>query len=738
MNERSVSGDRMIPAPGDVWEGDGSARGFSRDVAVEDGHRSGLTHYVMILRKRKWLIVSTTAIALLIGLVATLLAEPVYTARATFEVQREAPRVLDVNSVEADNNGDALFFQTQFALIKSRASAQGIVRRLKLDSNPEFVDVSGGLFDAKTGSAATPQERQRAFEAATNKVQAGLLAAPYAGSSLIEVTYESNDPRMAAAVANAAVDEFIESTIDRQYAASNYARNFLGRRLQELKQRLGASERELVNYAAQQGIVNVTDARNAGQSQSLDSASLSALNASLAQATAARVQAEQNWRLAQQASGRTLPQVLADPQVSALTGQLAALRSDYEQRLQTFKPEFPAMVQARAKITETEGELAAARNRVLQSLRGSYELALNQEQALQKQMEQSTGKVIDLQGRSIQYTILQREVDTNRALYDALLQRYKEIGVSGGAGSNSVSVIDRARVPGSPSRPILWLNLALAFLAGLGLGVAISLILEFVDDTFKLPEDVENKLHLPLLGMIPKLEEDQVAVDELADPRSGFSEAYFAVRTALQISGPNGLPRSLLVTSSNPAEGKSTTAVALAYSFAGGGKRVLLIDADMRRPNLHKLLSTTNVRGLSTVLSGEASMRDAVQTIEAGFDVVPAGPIPPNPARLLSTGLRPLLAEAMANYDLVLVDGPPVVGLADVPMLSAAIEATVLVVQAKKSRRGVVLSALRRLRGSRGQIAGVVLTKFDRKAAAYSDSLDYSEYYYSYGEKTAG
>ncbi len=728
------------PTPGDVWY-DGTPAGDQHDHGMNDGFdhgsRAGLQTYIGVVLKRRWLILGITVGAVLAALVATLLADPVYIARATFQAQREAPRVIDAQSVtDSGSTSDATFLQTQFALIKSRATAGGIVRRLHLDRNADFVESGGslsGLF--KKGAPSSPAQQQRAIERATSMVEANLTATALTQSSLIQVQYANGNPQMAAKIANAAVDEFIEGTIERQYSASRYARDFVGRRLNELKKRLGKSERDLVDYAQKQRIINVTDARNPGQSQSLDSVSLNAINTALATAKAARIDAEENWRVARSGEGQSFSQIQSDPQAIALLTRLQTLQADYQQRLQAFKPTFPAMVQTRSEIATVQAQMNRSRANVAQSLRVSYELALSKEKAIEAQLGQMTGQVLDLQRRSIEYTILQREVDTNRSLYDALLQRYKEIGVAGGSGSNSISIVDRARVPGVPARPILWLNLVLALAAGLGLGLAIAFALDFLDDTFKMPEDVEQKLGLPLLGMIPKLDEGVRPVEELVNVRSSFSEAYFSARTALQLVS-SGTPRSLLVTSANPSEGKSTSAVALAYSFAEEGKKVLLVDADMRRPSLHKALGQSNVRGMSNVLNGEAAMKDAIIHFEAGFDLLVCGPLPVNPARLLSNGLKPLLKEALDNYDLVLFDGPPIVGLADVLMLASIVQATVIVVQARKSRRRVVLSALRRLRSSRRTIAGVLLTKFDHRSADYAYSYDYSTYY-SYGSDKA-
>jgi len=730
------------PAPGDVWQDDGAhgatARPWQSLGTAGAAAGNGLQNFISVILKRRWLILGITLAALLIALLGTLLADPVYIAQATFQVQREAPHVTDTatpTDASSSIQNDVAFLNTQFALVTSRATAQGIVRRLNLATNRDFIGggTLAGIF--QNNAAPSPAQLQQAFDAATAKVQANLTATQYGQSQLIQVQYQDRSPQLAAAIANAAIDEFIQGTIERQFLASKYTGDFVGRRLLELKAKLEKSERDLVDYASHEKIISVSDAGKPGaQAQSIDSATLNVINNAAATAKAQRVDAEAAWQLAQSSNGAALAQSSNDPQINEMAARLSALQADYSQKLQTFRPNFPAMVELRTQISTIQKQIAEQRGKLLQTIKGNFQLAVDKEKALDDQLAKATSQVLDVQSRSIQYMILQREVDTNRALYDALLQRYKEIGVAGGSNSNNVSIIDRARIPGSPARPILWLNLAIALIGGLAIGLGIAFVLDFLDDTFKMPEDVEQNLGLPLLGMIPKLEEGETPLTELGKARSSFVEAYFAARTSLQLANANGTPKSLLITSSTPNEGKTTTAISLAQSFAEQGKRVLLVDADMRRPSLHKILTFANTAGLANVLTGERRSADVIVHDSHGFDVLPSGPTSPNPARLLSSGLRPLLNDLEQRYDLVIFDGPPVVGLADVPILASAIQETVLVIQARRSRRRVVMSALRRLRSSRNAIVGVILTKFDHRSADYAYTYAYSSYYYSYGD----
>ena len=322
---------------------------------------------------------------------------------------------------------------------------------------------------------------------------------------------------------------------------------------------------------------------------------------------------------------------------------------------------------------------------------------------------------LDLQKRSIQYNILKREVDTNRDLYTSLLQRYKEVDVASGVGANNVFVVDRAMLPGSPSSPRLSRALLIALFLGLGAGFAVAYILERLDDRIRSVEQVELIPGLTTLGVIPHVSDVE---EQLADPRSALCEAYRSLCTTLQFATENGLPKTLTITSSGPAEGKSLTSVTIAKHFATLGRKVLLVDADLRNPSLHVKLNRDNSVGLSNYLTGACTPPDAMQRTETpNLALIASGPLPPNAADLLgSARVHSLLSIGSEVFDLIVIDGPPVLGLADAQLLSSAAAATVFVVAAGSTRTGLVRGALRRLQLSRGSVIGAVLTKYDAKS----------------------
>jgi polysaccharide biosynthesis transport protein len=457
--------------------------------------------------------------------------------------------------------------------------------------------------------------------------------------------------------------------------------------------------------------------------------SLTALNRALSEATARRIAAQQRFQQATRAG----PTSEVTEQTSALRAQLATLEAEYQNKLSVFQPDYPDMVRLRAQINSIkqamQEEASAVRAGRAGTLQAEYQAALAEERGLQARVAQLRGEVLNLRGRTIQYNILQRDVDTNRALYDALLQRFKEIGVAGGIGASQASIVDRAEEPSSPYSPNLLLNLLIGLGAGLLAGIGLALLLEFINDTIKSPEDVREKLRLAFLGGIPAAKGGK-AVDELRDTSAPISEAYFSAMTSLQFTTEAGAPKILLVTSTRPAEGKSTSAWALANSFARLGRRVLLIDADMRKPAF--VTGGEKKDGLANLLTNRDPLMAHVVKPESadGVWLLPCGPLPPNPAELLSsTRLQAILNEASAQFDMVVVDSPPILGLADTPLLSSMVSGTLMVIESGKTRTRAATEALGRLRQAGANVVGALLTRYKHDAVGYGYS--YQAYRYN-------
>ncbi|HZC37316.1 MAG TPA: polysaccharide biosynthesis tyrosine autokinase, partial [Sphingomicrobium sp.] len=540
----------------------------------------------------------------------------------------------------------------------------------------------------------------------------------------------------------------------RRFEAAAYAREFLENRLNQIRAKLEDSERKAVEYAQQQGLINIkTGTDDKPTEQSLIASQLSDLSAQLTLARTARSQAEAQYRAG--TGGTIAAQALTSTTVNDLHSQRAELLGQLSKLQSDFGPEYPPVVALRSQIAEIDKQIGLEQSRVsssvTQDLAGKFQQALATERDLQGKVDALKTDLLGEQGRSIQFNILQRDVDTNRALYEALLQRFKEVGIAGGVGTNNVSIVDRALAPHKPSSPNIPLNLTLGLLLGLIIGGVAALVLEQLAESVILPAEFQRKLRIPLLGSTPaskssltttKLLPSKLLLSrspktadvgkDLTNRQSELSEAYFSVLTAVQFSTANGAPRTISITSSQAQEGKSTSALALARGLASLGSRVLLVDADLRNPSLHRSFGTDHGKGLSDVLTGHAALGEVVrETGVRGLSIVTSGKIPPNPAELLAgEGLSRMMKAASEAFDHVLFDSPPVLGLADAPLIARACEGTVFVIEAGRTRSSQARHALDRLMSVRVHILGAILTKLDSKSSGYGYGYGYN---YRYG-----
>ena len=696
-----------------------------------------LMQYFRIALRWKWLILGSIALALLLGIVITLLATPRYTASTSLEISREGVRVVNMDDIQPETQaGDMEFYQTQYGLLRSRAIAERVTRELRLADNVEFFSMFGVEEALDITAAGIPSRTTQARELRQRKATDILLAnvdiSPTRLSRLVAISFTSPNPSFSAQVANAWATAFIESSLERRFEATAYARHFLEQRLEQLRRRLEESERQLVGYASSQQIINIpipsADGTARPQERSLAADSLAALNAELAQAVADRIRAQSR---VQGSAGGAAPEALANQAISLMRQRRAEIAAEQSRLLTQFEPEYPAVQALAAQLRQIDQSISREEARVQRTIQNGYNDSMQRERALSSQVENLKQEFLDQRRRGIQYNIFQREVDTNRELYNGLLQRYKEIGIAGGIGANNISIVDRAQVPDRPSQPRPLINLLLALLGGTVVGVGLALAREQIDETIADPADLDRKVGLPFLGAIPKSSAEDF-IGEVRDPKSSITEAYLSVQTNLGFSTDHGIPRTLSVSSTRPAEGKSVTAYAIAHTIARSGARTLLIDGDMRSPSVHRQVGLKNEKGLSNYLSGTDDVHTLLQRpADEPFAVLTAGPSPPNAADLLrSNRLQLLLSELLSQFDHIVIDSPPVVGLADAPIIASHTEAVVFVLEAQGVTARVARLALGRLRQAHAHLLGVVLTKFEAKRAHYGYGYDYG---YGYG-----
>ena len=689
-----------------------------------------------IFYKRKWLIIGIAAAVFVIGALRTLMEVPLYAATVRLQIDRNVAKIVGTEGVIPAEDSDYDFMRTQYELLKSRNMAERVVSSLALGDDPDLLkprelsllDLVTGLFGSSPDGPVL--DGSAASAAAVGVVMGNVSVQPVMGSRLVDVSYYDTSPQRAQRVANGYADAFMASNIDKRFQANASAKTFLEDKIQQLKLRLEQSEKKLLAFAQDQQIVDVNDKASIAESN------LSAANAALGNLIAERTKNEQLWRQAEAGKDIDLPQLLSDQTIAALRAKRKDLAIEYQEKLQTFKPDYPAMVQIKNQLDEIDRQLAGAAQTIKDSLKGAYEASLAQEQAMEKRVETLKQDVLDLQKRSIQYNILKREVDTNRDLYTSLLQRYKEVDVASGVGANNVFVVDRAGLPGGPSSPDLLRALLKSLAIGLGLGLGAAYLLERLDNKVRSVEQLELASGLTTLGVIPYVGNVEAQIE---DPRSALNEAFRSLCTALQFATDQGLPKTITITSAGPGEGKSLTSIAVAKHFASLGRKVLLIDADLRNPSLHQKLKGDNEGGLSNYLTGACTPPEVMQkTAIANLAFIASGPLPPNAADLLGGPRLPsLLSIGCEVFDLILIDGPPVLGLADAQLLSSAASATVFVAGAGSAKIGMIRGALKRLQLSRANLIGSVLTRYDAKKVSYGYGYgEGHEYRYEYARST--
>lgn len=745
----------------------------------------------MVMR-HKWALLTITAFTLLVALVAGLLSTPLYESTVTLQIDKSTNQVVQFEKDDAGDASDALALQTQVELLKSRALAERVIDELKLDPARERGAALAGQRAADPAAvasavltapplraasalevrpaAARPAEAARAAEAGflasllnqalqgyerigkpavddqevldreevVNRFMKSVTVTYLRNSRLVQVKVVGPSAERAARTANAMARAFITMNLERKFDAANYAKDFLEEQIRVTKVKLEESERRLNAYAKDNGILSLDDKTNVLNQTFTD------FSKAVTEAEQARAKADVMYSEARR-NPDSAPQVLESMTIRRFKELKAQLEADYISGLATYKPDFPKMLQTKAQIAEIDTRIRQETTNVLDSLKAQAEAARQQEAIVKARLADTRKEVQSAQDRSVDLNLLRRELDTNRQVYDSLLQRLKQVDVTRGVATNNVSVADEARAPLFPFKPDYLRNALFGLVAGLLLGAVYIFAREHMDDSVKRADEVEAQFGLPLLGVIPQLTKRQLAgsrtvpaLQTVEDPRGSFAEAYRSMRTALQFSTSDGAPRQLMVTSSVKGEGKSTTALSLAINFAQLGRQVLLIDADMRNPSVHKALGLPNERGLANYLSGEGSREQLIQpTSVPNLSVLPAGPMPPSPVDLLmGPRLYRLLEKAgEMGYEQVIVDAPPVLGIADAIVLGNQVPAILFAVKAGHTRKSSVRDALRRLRLAGLVPLGAALTQASSQNAHY---YGYDTYYgYGYGDKTA-
>src|SRR5713226_1362746 len=714
------------------------------DLSPREPH---LYDYLLILRKHQWLILSFMLAVVSITAIGTFRMQPVYVATSRIEIDRETSNILPFQNTDDYMVDTENYIETQAKILTSETLALQTIRSGILSGQADFAGDPSASDALTTGSLANlkPPPELGAF-------LGSLSVKRVPNSRLMDVSFESTNPLLAAQIVNAHIKNFIEQNFQSRYEATTRASTWLTDQLNELKIRVEKAEDARITYERQNQIWALDDKQNVTTQRLAD------LNKQLTDAQSERMRKQSMFEFAKAGDIDSVPQIRDNSAVQDLLRKRADINNQFIDASTQYGPNFPKVQRLQSQLKEFDASIDKEKKAVMARLQSEYAEARQREQLLSQALDQQKAEVNQMSERMVQYSILKREAEANKALYDGLLTKLKEAGISAGLRSSNIRVVDPAMVPQYPARPAKTRNIALSFLIGLVGGIGLALLREYMDNTVKSPDDIETLARLPSLAVVPAFTEpngDRSRVKLLKGastnghntrielvaqhlPKSQMSEAFRALRTALLLSQADHPPQVVLVTSALPREGKTTAAATLAVTLAQLGDRTLLIDADLRKPGIGRLLNlgTGKYAGLSSYLAGVSSL-DLV-TIQhpaiPNLSAIPTGPLPPNPADLLSSEkLVDAIAELRTKFKFIVIDSPPIMAATDAVILSVKADGVLLVVRSGETPKEAFTRTCDLLLSVKCHLLGVVLNAVDPTAPDYYYSYRYYPYSQGYG-----
>jgi exopolysaccharide transport family protein len=720
------------------------------------GHDSALREYLRVLIKRKWLVASCVVIIFGVVALATMRSTRIYDAFGSIAINKTDPAIQSLKDPGAGSSVDyydPTDLDTEVRILKSDLLALQVIKQLNLDKNPE---VGGGEETPSNSLSLTTDALQPDSEKTTALLagfKGGLRVTLVPNTRIIEIHYRSADKNLAASVVNTLISTYIEQNFKTRFESTMQASDWLSKQLVDLEMKVQTSQEKLVQYQKEHEILGIDEKQN------ITTSKLDELNKELTAAESDRMEKESVYRLVQSGD----PDTAAAAAVTAGTGtstsglmekmreQQADLKIQIAQLSTQFGNSYPKVVQLNTQLKEVDAQLQIEMTKVVSRVRSGYLASLQHESMLRQAMDIQKQQANKLNENAIQYSLLKRDVESYRTLYEGLMEKLKEAGVTAGLRSNNIRSVDKARVPTAPSEPNVPRNLTFALALGFTTGIGLAFLLEGIDNTVRTPEQAQVISGLPSLGMIPlgskngieaaarrltvATSREAVELVTQSRPQSQMAEAYRALRTSLLLTSLGGPPKVILVTSALPQEGKTTTSINTAIVLAQKGTRVLLIDADLRRPSIHKTLGMGPKTGLSNVLTGNATLQQAVvrSPLLPTLFILTAGTPPPNPAELLaSSNMRDILAELREEYDHIIVDTPPTLSVTDAVVMSTRADAVVLVIRSGQTTKQALRRSRELLLQVNARVAGVLLNAVDLTSPDY---YYYYEYQGKYGHR---
>jgi polysaccharide biosynthesis transport protein len=754
-----------------------------RDVAVPKSYgvsaadSVNLRDYVAVVLKRKWLILSLIVAITSLVTIQQYRLPSIYEAVSTIQIEPPKQSVLQTGQVIINADTDPKFWQTQLELLKNPTLARQVILTLDLQHNPAFFDAQAQssiyaslrrIFSGEKPSSSPvstanvevvgpdnlegqqlSSEELTRLEPYEDTLAANLKIDPRPQTNLVDLRYTHTDPVLAQKIANTMGDVFVLNNLVRQTKGSQNAYELLSREIADLQLKIKRSSEEQLNYARSHNLPQVIDPK-----ADLEGQRLSTLSAQLLEAENTRKGLQSLFDAAQNSTNpNDIPEVQDNKRTQELRNRLDILKQKRDELLVTYTPEWPEVKRVDQQIKQLEEALTESPREVVSAMKKRYEAAQAREKMLYEAYMRQRGVTSQQNQDMIALGAIRQELETNKQILNTLLQRQRELQITANDKPNNVSVATQARVPGAPIGPARTRNIFLALILSLAAGVGLAFLLDYLDDTLKSVNDIDRYIHLPALAVIPALirnesrlrlkmigaggtpesnDRDSTGLALINDSRSPIAEAYRHLRTSLLLSSAGQPPKTILMTSSQPSEGKTTTAVNTAIMLAHTGVEVLVVDCDLRRPRLHAHFNVPNTRGITNYLSGETDLNTLVQTFEQlpNLKIMTSGPVPPNPAELLgSNEMRKLLSELGERFTHVIIDSPPCISFTDASILSTMVDGVVLIVHGGRSSRAVVRRAKQQLLDVGANLFGVVLNNVKLEAQEFYYAGYYSSYY---------
>ncbi len=735
---------------------------------------AGIRDYLFVVLKRKWLILSLIVVVTSLVTIQSFRAPSIYEGETTIRIEQKSQNVLQTKEIVIQGQSDPNFWGTQLKLLENPALARQVVLTLDLQNNPAFFGgrSQGGVFtslrrifsrekrptespsgaaglsviseSAVTTSSLTPEQLAK-LEPYEDAIVAGLEVEPVPKTNLVKIKFVHADPELAQKIANTLAEVFVNNNLRRSTEGSQEAADLLANQIAKLQSEIKRGQEAQFNYAKNHNLPLTT-----GGEANLETTRLATLSSQLLQAENERKNIQAQLEAAKREPDPfSIPDVNTSTRVEKLRERISALKEKRDALLIVYTSEWPEVKKIDAQLKGLEAELNKAPSEIVTSIQRRYEAARAQENLLRRSYEQQRGMTSQQTRDQIDLIAMTQELETNKQYLNTLLQRERELQVTSGGRGNDVSIATLSRLPKSPIGPQRMRNILVAFLLSLGAGIGLAFLLDFLDDTLKSVDDVDRYLHLPALALIPASRDRgrlmgiggapeapvpaaTTALAMVTDVRSPIAESYRHLRTSLLLSSAGQPPKTILITSSQPTEGKTTTAVNTAFMLAQTGAEVLIIDCDLRRPRIHAHFEVPNAKGLTNWLSGETDIDSLLQSYDKqpNLKFLMSGPIPPNPAELLgSDEMRKLIGKLSEKFAHIIIDSPPAISFTDASILSTMVDGVVLVVHGGRSSRAVVRRAKQQLLDVGAHIFGVVVNNVKLETQDYYYAGYYSSYY---------